>query len=421
MKVQVESVSPVKKKLSISVPEEAVLQEFDDAYKELNKKAQVPGFRKGKVPRTILEKMFAGSVESQVYENLVRNTIVQALQENELDAVAMPEITEPKREGGKGFSYIASIEVKPKIDLKDYKGVKVAKPSSEVSADQVKEVLSKVQDAHAVLKPREGATHPVKGDYVSLLIQGIDDEGNLTAPDAEPKEQLYEIGGGILHEAVEKAAMKLGINESAPVTIETKAEDKKDFHVRVTLKEIKEKILPSLDDEFAKSAGPFENLAALKSRIEEDLKKEVEANARGQMVEEILKSIVEKNPVDLPHSLVDHELHQMINAFWQQLERSGFKEIPEEYSEEKLHEKMEPDAKRRVHEQLMIEAIAKAEKIDVTDEELGGRIADLARSAKVPVAEFRSYYEKTNRLDGIRFQILAQKTVDFLLANASIK
>ncbi len=429
MKASLESLSSIKKKLSISIPEEEILKQFDKAYDHLARTAQIPGFRKGKVPRALLEQRHAAAVENQVYEDLVRDTLIQALRENDLAPVSVPEIEEPKREKGTGFSFVASVEVKPKFEPKNYKGIKVTKPATELKEEQIQEVLTKLQDAQSVLKDREGATKPVAGDFVMITIQGTDDAGNLTAPDAQPKEQPYEIGGKILHADVEKAVLKLGIGESAPVTIQGKVTKKdqpdqteeKEFHVRVTLKGIKEKVLPALTDEFAKSVGPFENLAALRARIEEDLKKEMEDNARGEMARKILETLSQDNPIELPPSLVDHEVHQIIHGFWSQLEQAGMREIPEEYSEEKMHEKVLPDAQRRVHEQLLIEAVARNEKIKVEEAEVTKRISDLAAAAKVPVAEFRAFYEKTNRTDGLRFNLLAQKTLDFLLSAANIK
>jgi trigger factor len=429
MKVSVESLSSIRKKLSISLPEEAVLRQFDEAYERLRRSAEVPGFRKGKVPRPMLEKRFGASVEAQVYEDLVRDSMFKALKDEDLNAVAIPEIEEPKREKGTGFSYVASVEVKPKFEPKNFKEIKVVKPATDVKDEQVAEVLTKLQDAQSVLKEREGATKPVKGDFVGLIIRGIDEAGNLTAPDAETKEQIYEIGGGILHPDLEKAVLKMSLNDAAPVTVQgkiSKADDpsqieEKEIHVQVTLKAIKEKILPALTDDFAKSVGPFENLEALKKRIREDLAKEAGDNAKGEMAKQILDSLVKDNPLELPPSLVDHEVHQIIRGFWQQLERAGMREIPEEYSEEKLHEKVLPDAQRRVHEQLLIEAVAAKENISVEEAGVTKKITELAGIAKVPAAEFRAFYEKTNRIEALRFNLLAQKTLDFLLSTANIK
>src|SRR6266446_6343043 len=194
MKVRIESISPVKKKLLISVPEDEVLEEFDEAYRDLNKHARIPGFRPGKIPRALLEKRFGDSIQSEVYEKLVRKSILQAVRENDLEAVAVPEISEPKHDKGEGFSYVASLEVKPSFEAKDYKGIQVETEKSEVTQDQIKDVLSHLQDSHAVLKDREGATAPVKGDFVVVTIRDTNDEGTPRTEE-EPKEQIYEMGG----------------------------------------------------------------------------------------------------------------------------------------------------------------------------------------------------------------------------------
>ncbi len=418
MKVSIETLSPVKKKLNISVAEDEVMEEIELAYRTAARQAQIPGFRPGKAPRHILEKKFGASIEGEVYENLVRKTFVKALQDHSLDAVAMPSIEQPKREKGQGFSYVASIEVKPSFEPKDYTGLKLKKEDGTVTEEKIKEVYARLQDAQSVLRVREGATHPLKGDFVSVTIQGINSDGNLKSTD-EPREQLYEIGGEVIHPSIEKALKSLKVDESAPVTIESK--DKKEIHVRVTLKAMKEKILPSLDDEFAKSVGPFENMAALRERVTKDLQEELDERNRAELARKLLDEVAKKNPIDLPDTLVHDELHQLMHGIWQQFERAGVKEIPEEYSEKVLHEKLEPDAKRRVHEQLLIEAIAKKEKLEVKEEEVIKKLTQMASEAKVPVSEYKAYMEKSGRLDGLRFQLVAQKTVDFLLSSANIK
>ncbi|HLG19469.1 MAG TPA: trigger factor [Bdellovibrionota bacterium] len=422
VKVDIESLSPVKKKLSISVPEEMVLEEIETAYKKVGKQVQIPGFRSGKVPRTILEQRFGPAVEGEVFEELIRRTVFDAVREHDFQIVTTPQISDPKREKGSGFTYVASIEVKPAFTPKDYKEISVEKPETKVTDKQIQEVIGRLQDEQAVLKDREGATSAVKGDFVSIVLEPTDAEGNLVESKEEPKEQIYEVGGEMLHPEIEKALKKLPLGQSAPITIGQGADkEKKEFRLRVTLKAIKEKILPTLNDDFAKSVGPFENLAALKDRVKKDLEIETEENAKAEMIQELLASAMKANPVDLPESLVDSELHSLMDGFKQRMERVGMKELPEEYSHENLHKKLRPDAERRVHEQLLLEAIARTEEISAEEKEVTARLERLAAASKVPVGELRSAYEKTGQLDSIRFNILAQKTLDFLLSNAKIK
>ncbi len=421
MKVKVDSLSNIKKKLSVTVPEGDVIEGLDEAYRKVGQQAQIPGFRPGKIPRSLLEKRFGSAVEAEVYQDLVKKTVAQALDENKLNAIHVSEITDPQRKEGEGFSYVASIEVKPEIDPQDYHGVKIKGTQTEVTEEQVEAVYKQLGDAHAVLKHREGIKKPKSGDFVSVLLEETDEEGNLkTNKDTpEPKEQTFELGAQVLQPELEKHILSLKLEETKPITLKSKEE--KEIHLRTTLKAIKEKILPERNDEFAKSVGPFENLAALHAKIEEDLKQEMETKSKTDNSRALLDAILKKNPVELPDSLVDSELHDLMHGVWDRLRQAGIKDVPAEYSEDKLRKEMRPDAVRRVHEQLLLEGIANKEKIEVASSQVDERIGQMAASTKVPAAELRSYYEKSGRLSLLHFQLLAQKTLDFLLAKAIIK
>ena len=415
MKVKIDHLSPVEKKLSISVPEEYVQTEMEKAYQDLNKNAKIPGFRSGKVPRALLEKRYGASLEADVLQDVIRGTVSKALEENKLDAVHVSEIMEPKRVKGEGFSYIASVEVKPEFEAKDYLGVKIEGEKVVIDDAKVEEALGHLRESQAVLKPIEGATQAKKGQFATLSVKDLTD-ANATAG----KDQLYEVGSEHSRKEIDDALKTLQVGESAKVSFEDESTQRK-FEIEITLKGVKEKVLPAVDDELAKSVGPFASLDELKERLKKDLHEEARVKVQATNTRKVLDEILKKNPLPLPKSLVHQEVDRLCRGVEQRMKQSGIDKFPEGFDHEKMHEDLRPDAERNVHEQLLLEAIARKENIQIAAEEILERIRVQAQGAQIPVAELEAYYRKTGGISELGYQILVKKTLDFLLTKANIK
>lgn len=415
MKVTIDSISSIEKKLSVSVPEEYIKNEIEKAYEDANKKAKIPGFRSGKIPRSILEKKFGPSIESEVLQDVIRHTVAQALEEHKLDAIHVSEILEPKRVQGEGFSYIAAVEVRPDIEPKGYEGVKIEAEKIEIDDKKVQEALDHLRESQAVLRPIEGEAKAKKGLFATLGVKDL-----TVNPPKEGKDQMYEIGSEHARAEIDDVLKTLNVGESAPVSFEDE-KSKKKFDIQVTLKALKEKVLPDVDDEFAKGVGPFESLEKLKEHLRQELKIEADAKMKSTNIRKMLDEILKKNPLELPKSLVHHEVERLCQGVENRMKQAGIEKMPEDYSHEKLHKELTPDAEKNVHEQLVIEAIAKKENIEVTADEISERVKLQAQSSRIPVAELQAYYQKTGGYQELAFQILVQKTLDFLLSKANIK
>lgn len=424
MKVNIESVSNIEKKLTIQIPEDHVQEHLEKAYKDALKKAHIPGFRPGKAPRSVIEKKYGPAIEADVYQDLVKESIATAVDEHKIKAITVTNITEPKRDKGNGFSYNAHVEVKPEISPKDYLGVKIDVKPMSITDKEVTDSLNHLLESQAVLKPRENALAPKMGDFVSITAEDV-----ITKPGDENKklsEQMYEVGAKNGQPNLDKALLKMQPGSSEVVTLENKTKDqgpdaKKEFQARITLKAIKEKVLPELNDAFAKSVGPFETLADLKKQLREDLEKEAQAKFKDQSAQKLLEVIVSKNPIEVPESLVKNEQGHLAENFKNQLRWSGMNHLPENYSEEKLNEELRPEALKRVQEQLLLEAIGEKEKIEASEAEIEAELSKIAEQSKVSVPELKTYYENSGRIDSLKFQIIAQKTIDFLISKASTK
>lgn len=415
LKVKIDDVSPVQKKLSVSVSEEYVQNEMEKAFQDVNKNAKIPGFRSGKVPRALIEKRFGAAIEADVLQDVIRGTISKALDEHKLDAVHVSEIMEPKRVKGEGFSYVASVEVKPVFEVKSYTDVKIEGDKVVIDDAKVEESLRHLQDSQSVLKPIDGATEAKKGQFAALSVK------DLTDPKAkESRDQLYEVGSEHSRAEIDAALATLKVGESAKVEFNDEKSGKK-FEVEITLKGVKEKVSPAIDDELAKSVGPFASLAALKERLQKDLTEEAAAKMDATNTRKILDKILKDNPLPLPQSLVHQEIDRLCQGVEQRMKESGIDKFPEGFSHEKLHDDLKPDAERNVHEQLLIEAIAKKENIQVEAEEIFERIRTQAQGARIPVAELEAYYQKSGGIAELGAQILVKKTLDFLRSKANIK
>ena len=434
MKIQIDSISDVKKKISVIVPEERIQQEVKDALDEAQKKAALPGFRPGKAPRSMLEQKFGKSIEAEVCQDLLRTSMTQAIEENNLDAITISEMSEPKREIGKGLSFTASIEVRPSIEPKKYSNLEIKGQSEKIKDEDIQSVLTRLLDQNSVLKPVEDAKKANKGQYVSMTVERLDDKG-VSMEKETPKEQLHLIGHEQSIKEVDEAILKASVGDSTDVTIKQPVQhDHKygedcnhdhaatqDMSLRITLKSVKTKVLPELNDDFAKTVGPFETLEALKKQVREDLEKEMGERNKVENVKTLIAEILKNNPTSLPDTLIENEMMQLKQEMFQHMMSSGMQQLPADFSEEKMSKELRPEAERRVHEQLVLSAIAKKENIEVSMAELNSRIEQYAQVLKKPVGELRAQYVNNGRMDALRFQILAQKTLDFLMAQATIK
>ncbi|MCI5072526.1 trigger factor [bacterium] len=417
MNVKVENQSSFEKKVIVEIPEAQVVEEIDKAYKGLKNQANIPGFRKGKAPRAILEKKYGPSVEAQVYQDLVRSSVAEVIEKENLNAINVKNISEPNRDEKKGFSYHAIIEVKPELKPKKYTGIKVKEEKVEVGDKEIEQALDHIRQSQAVLQKKEKALTPKKGDFAAIRIESL-----LATPGEENKaqERIYEVGAKGGQEVLDNALLKMTVGQSEAVTFHDK-KNNKDLNMRVHLDEIKEKVLPEVNDDLAKSLGQFKTLAELKDKLKEDLIEEAQKRSKHKKVDGLLETLRKNNPVEVPPTLVSNEIQFMLENIQNQMRYSGVPAFPEDYTQEQIINELKPDAEKRVHDQLLIEAIAKAEDITVDDKAFNDKIADLAKQSKVPTAELKAYYEKTHRLDSVRFDMVWEKTIDFLLEKASSK
>lgn len=424
MKANVEDISSIKKRVHVEIPEEQVAKEVDSFYRELGKKAKIKGFRPGKIPRGILERYFKDYVKAEVIQKLIQDTYPTALSEKDLHPVSEPVIDPGELLSGKPFQYSAVVEVKPDIQLEGYIGLNIEGKKEEVKEEEVEERLKGLQNLHANLKTISEARPIQNGDYVIL-----DYEAKM---DGKPLEEgkaidfAVEVGTGQFIPAFEEKLLGLRPEEKKEVEVsfpedygyQKWAGKTISFHVRI--KEIKEKILPPMDDEFARDLGDYSSLEELKLKLKGDVAREKELAFERQLKDQMVDQLLQANPFEIPDSLVEGQAKALVSNTKLRLATQGMVLKNLGVSEEKLQEDYRDMAKKQVRTFLILEKIASQEGIAVTDEETEDRLREISERAHQKFDVVKRYYEKNGLIPELKAGILNDKTLKFLLQKANI-
>jgi len=424
MKASVEEISSIKKKVSIEIPEDQIAKEVDSFYKDLGKKAKIKGFRPGKVPRNILERYFKDYVKAEVVQKLIQDTYPQALSEKGLQPVSPPTIDPGEFEQGKPFQYSVAIEVKPDIKLEGYTGLKIEGKKEEVKEEEIEERLKAIQNLHANLKTISETRSIRAGDYVI-----IDYEASMDGKPLEGGKTIdftVEVGSGQFIPAFEEKLIGLKPEEESEVEVsfpedygyQKWAGKTVSFHVKI--KEVKEKILPSLDDEFAKDLGDYSSFEEFKTKLRGDIEKEKELALERQLKDRMVDQLLAANPFEVPESLVEEQTKALVSDTKLRLAAQGMELKNLGITEEKLQGDYKTMAEKQVRTFLILEKIAGQEGISVTDEEADDRLREISERMHQKFDVVKRYYEKNGLLPEVKTGIIRDKTLNFLLEKADL-
>ncbi|HEY5944516.1 MAG TPA: trigger factor [Kofleriaceae bacterium] len=422
MQVRIEEVSPVEKKMFVEIPWETVSQKLGDAYRELSKGVALKGFRKGKVPRPVLEQVYGPRVNAEVAYELVRESFFRANQEHNLAAVAEPRVEEADPiKKGQPFKFQAIIEVRGEVVPQDYKALPIERRKLSIADSAVEEALAQLRREHTELRPIEGREVTAAGDIVGLSITGKIGEHEINQPqfavdlDDEEREPLPGIRAALLGIPLDTKEKKLELEVPEDYKDESLRGRKADL--TITILEARAKDVPELDDEFAKDTGKADTLDGLKAALRKELEdKETEVIDR-EAREGVLRELIKKNQIPVASSLVDRAVEMQYQRLRQMLgmkpERNA--QIPDD-----LKDKMKPAGADEVRGQLLLEAIADKENIVVTDAELGKHIEETAKARNMAPAKLRAEWQRDGRLDSVTYSLRQDKVLKFLVDNAQI-
>ena len=422
MQVSEKRLSPVEMELSIEIPADLVKAEVDKAYVTLGKKAFVKGFRPGKAPRDVLTRLYNPQVQNDVANALVNNTLPKALTDKNITPVSQPQVEAKTIDPKLPFSFTARFEVQPEIEAVKFEGFELYRPKVEVEEKLVEEQLEQLRQRHAALKAPEPTRPAQKGDVLSidftLSVDGkeIKDGGGTGVQ--------IELGSGQALPEIDEALVGKSVGDKAAAEHTFPAEHpREDFKGKkgefaITVSDLKERVLPTVDDEFAKDIG-METLVALRADIHTKLEKTAKDRSETSVAEQIVEKLNAENVVSVPPSLVDQQCRIMEQELLQSARRMGQRITQEQYNV--LHAAVLADAEKKVRAGLLMAAIAKKNAFKVTDDDIEKGLVELAEETGKNVAKLRVEYREKSKRDILIGMILEDKILDFIETKSEIK
>jgi len=424
MNVTVEEISSINKKINIEIPLEQVTKEVESFYQQVGKQAKIKGFRPGKIPRGILERHFKDYVKSEVIQKLIQETYPAALSEKDLHPVSPPVIDPGELESGKPFQYSATVEVKPEIKIEGYIGLNIEGKKESAKEEEVEERLKGLQNLHAQLKTVPEPRPIQSGDHVIIDYEARMD--NKPLEEGKAVDFTVEVGSGRFIPALEEKLVGLNLEEEKEIEVPFpedygyKKWAGKTVSFLVKVKEIKEKVLPPLDDEFAKDLGDYASLEDLKAKLKEEIEKEKELMLDRQLKDQMIEQLIQANSFEIPESMVVEQAKALVSDTKLRLASQGIALKNLNIPEEKLQEDYREVAQKQVRTYLILEKIAAREGITVTDEEADERLQSISEKTHQKFDVVKRYYEKNGLIPELKTGILTDKTLNFLLEKANI-
>ena len=423
MSVQVEKLEKNMAKLTVEVSAEDFKAAIKKAFNKNKNRFAIPGFRKGKAPQAMIEKMYGeGVFYEDAADEAINASYAEAMKESGLDIVSRPEVTIEKIGKDEPFVYSALVAVKPEVTLGQYKGVEVEKADASVSAEDVEAELKKVQEQNARLLTVEDRGVE-DGDQTVIDFEGFVDGKGFEGGKAE--DYPLTIGSHSFIDTFEEQLIGKKIGEECEVNVtfptEYHAADLagKPATFKVTVKEIKVKELPELNDEFASEVSEFDTLDEYKKDVEKKLaeKKEIEANSKNE------DAVVANATMEIPDKMIDAQAENMVQDMARRMQSQGLSlDMYLKYTGmtvEQMKEQARPDAEKRIRTRLVLEAVAKAENIQISDEKVDEEVAKMAEAYKMEVEKLKSYMSESD-VKQMKEDLAVQQAVDLLVAEAKL-
>lgn len=422
MNVNIEEIGSLTRKITVTLPAESVQEKLNEAYDKLRKEVKLKGFRRGKVPRTIILKQFKAQVEGETGEKLVQDNYFAAVEKEGVDPIVHPDVKSVKYNDDGSFTFVAEVDVRPQFTLGQYKGLEIEKANLEVTEEEVQLELLEKQKTLAAL--RSVTDRPAQhGDLVIIDYQGFHEGKEM--PQVKNDNFSIDIGSGDMDADFE--AMLVGKNKDDegsheidfPAAHPNPILKGKKVEFRIKVKDIKERVLAALDDEFAKDAGKeFNTLEDLKASIKERLVKLRRDRADGTITDRIMQKLLENHDFEVPKRLVAFEIEQMIKQTEEQFEKNGMSLEAAGLSREKLAEQNAGMAEKRVRGDFLLKKIAEVEEIKLLDEDMERGFKRIGDMYNMPIAKVKEAFQNRDHLLPFINELLNEKILAFLREHA---
>jgi trigger factor len=420
MKVAVEEIEGCKRRLAVEAPVDVVTQEWERAYGRVQKRATLPGFRRGHVPRSLVKLHFADDVRREVAEHLIPDVYRRALTEARIDPVNEPDLQDLRLEEGAPLSFTAVVEVKPAIALGEYRGVEVQHATAPVTDAEVDETLARMREQHAQFHAVERAA--AAGDLVIV-------DYTLAPEDHEPTTATgyhFLVGGGTVLPEIDGAVVGMQAGEEREVSLRFADDHRmealrgKAGTARIKLGEVKEKSLPALDDDFARAVGEFDTLEALRAEVRRQLEARRQAESRQALEDKVVDALLARHEFGVPDAMVMRQVAHQVEHARERLRRQGVNPDGIQWDYGKLVGELRPGAERAVRRALLLEAIADKETLTATEADLDAEVEKFARVSQRPAPAVRRMMEKSGDLEALRHGLRERKTLDLLVEHAHV-
>jgi trigger factor len=420
VKVDVETLEACKRRLSVEAPSGVVRQAWAAAYGRVRQQARLPGFRKGHVPLNLVKLHFADDVRREVAQRLIPEVYQQALAQTQIEPLDEPDLGNVKLEEDAPLTFTATVEVRPQIALTDYKGLAVRHRPAPLTDEQVAEALERTREGQAEFRAVDRA--PAAGDLV-IIDYTLTPEG---LPSAQETGYAFLVGDGSVMPEIDQAVVGLTVGGEREVPVRFAADHRREDLrgkagiARVKLSEVKEKILPALDDDFARSLGDYATLAALTDAVRKQLERQHEQDTRRALEDAVAEALLARHEFAVPEALVTRQIAHVIEHMRERMRRQNVDPDRVRWDYGKLAAELRPGAERAVRRVLLLDAVAAAEGLAPSDTDVDREIEALAAERQRSPAAIRGMMDKSGDLEGLRLRLRESRALDFLIRHAAI-
>ena len=421
-KIAMETLDAVRRRLAVEVPADEVAAETERAFADLGRAARVRGFRPGRVPRPVLERLFGDQVRGEVFEKLIQRTYAEAIETNQVFAVGRPEIVTEQLGPGEPLRYSATVEVKPEVVADRYKGLEIERPLPAVTDADVRGALEHMRESFAQLHPVTDRATVERGDVVTLDYAGHVD-GKLAG---RREGRLVEVGASGFPPDFDAHLIGAAVGTEQAFEVTYPAEPRvgelsgKTVHFRVTVRALARKEVPALDDEFAKDHGDCATLDELRGRVRGQLEAEAAAHADELGRRAALHKLAEVHDIPIPQAMVERRTEGLLREVLREWEQQRVRPKNEAEALARLREDLTPRAREQVKVALLLEAVAQQEGLHVDDADVDARIAALATAAGQAAERVRALYQDPDARRDLRAQLLQARALDAVLRQAHV-
>lgn len=425
MKSSIEKMDGLFRRVNIEVPADGVSSAFDRVYKEIQKKANIKGFRQGKAPLATIKSLYGNQVQQDVINDLISLNYGKAIEEHKVTPLGQPSIRLEEFAEDKGFKFSAEFEVRPEIQLKKIEKLNIEKEKIKVGDEQMQQVLENIRANHADLVPVFEDRPAQEGDVAIIDFEGFID--GLPLPNGKGENHPLEIGAKQFIEGFEEGMIgtKAGQNKELrlafPADYHAKDVAGKNVVFQVTLKELKKKSLPELNDELAQKAGPFQSIDELKAAIRKDITDGEENRIQDDLKKRLLEELVKNNPVDVPATLKSEQKLMIIEDVKQRMTQQGMSLTEFEDYKVKWDGEFENTARFMIQSTFLVDEIATQHNLRAGPQEVEGKIAEFSEKTGIELSKVREYYKDADRRSRLAFQMTEEAVVKFLLDKADVK